>query len=118
MTGRSPRADGVHAAHVLYGGALVLRPAPLVARVAGGSAGTRAVAVVRVLGGRHLVQGLAGLAVSRRVSPRLGAAVDGVHAASMIGLALLDREHRRGAAASALVAVAFVLAGGWAGGGG
>jgi hypothetical protein len=69
-----------------------------------------------VLGARHLAQGSAGLVASSPTSSRLGAVVDGLHAASMVGLAVLDREHRRAAAASALVALAFALAGRWAGG--
>jgi hypothetical protein len=117
MSGRSRRPALVHAAHVVHGGALLLRPAAVAARVDGGAGDRRAVAVVRVLGARHLAQGSAGLVASSPASSRLGAAVDGLHAASMVGLALLDREHRRAAAASALVALAFALAGRWAGGG-
>ena len=117
MSGRSWRADLVHAAHAAHGGALLLRPAAVAWRVDGDADG-RSVAVVRVLGARHLAQGLAGLVATRRVAALLGAGVDGLHAASMVGLAVLDRRHRRGAAASALVALAFALAGGWAGRGG
>ncbi len=118
MTARVRRADLVHTAHVAHGGALLLRPAAVAARIDGAGADGRTVAVVRVLGARHLLQGLAGLAVPGRTSAVVGAAVDGVHAASMVGLAVLDREHRRGAAVSAGVALGFAVAGGWAGRGG
>lgn len=114
MSGRSWRADLVHTAHVAHGGALLLRPAAVAGRVAGGAT-DRSVAVVRVLGARHLAQGLAGLVAARRAATLLGAGVDGLHAASMVGLAVLDRRHRPGATASALVAFAFALAGSWAG---
>ena len=114
MSGRSWRSDLVHAVHVGHGGALLLRPAAVAGWVDGGADG-RSVAVVRVLGVRHLAQGLAGLVTARRAAARLGAGVDGLHAASMVGLAVLDRRHRRGAAASALTALAFALAGSWAG---
>lgn len=103
MTGRSGRADLVHTAHVVHGTALLLRP---------GAASRGTAAVVRVLGARHVLQGLAGFA--GWVPPTLDAAVDGVHAASMVGLALLDREHRRGAAASAVIALTFALGTRWA----
>ena len=118
MTGRARRSDLVHAAHVVHGGALLLRSASVAARIDGPQAGGRAVVVARVLGARHLLQGLVGLAVASRASAAVGAVVDGVHAASMVALAVLDREHRRGAAASAGVALAFALAGSWAGRGG
>ncbi|WP_331559918.1 hypothetical protein [Actinomycetospora sp.] len=115
MTDRARGADLVHAAHVVHGGVLLLRPATVAARVGRGAAGGREVAVVRVLGARHVVQGIAGLAGPGRGWPVLGATVDGLHAASMAGVAVLDREHRRAATASALVALAFAVVGGWAG---
>ena len=115
MSGRSRRPALVHAAHIVHGGALLLRPAALAARVGGVAGDRRAVAVVRVLGARHLAQGSAGLVGSGPSSSRLGAVVDGLHAASMVGLAVLDREHRRAATTSALMALAFALAGRWAG---
>lgn len=113
MTVWNRRADLVHAAHVAHGAALLLRPAVVAARL-DGSGDARVVAVVRVLGARHLLQGLVGLVVPGRVSTMLGAAVDAAHGASMAGLAVLDREHRRGAAASAATALVFGLVGAWA----
>jgi hypothetical protein len=117
VSGRSWRGDLVHAAHVVHGGGLLLRPAAVAGWVDGGADG-RSVAVVRVLGARHVTQGLAGLVAARRAAALLGAGVDGLHAASMVGLAVLDRRRWRGAAASALVALVFALAGSWAGRGG
>ncbi|GAA3223728.1 hypothetical protein GCM10017691_11010 [Pseudonocardia petroleophila] len=70
----------------------------------------RARAVLRVLGARHLAQ--AGLVVLRPgpgVSA-VSAAVDGVHAATCLGLAALDRRWRRPALLDAAVAAAFCLA--------
>lgn len=117
MRGRSWRADLVHAAHVVHGAALVLRPAAVAGRV--GNAGRdRTVAVVRVLGARHLAQGAAGLVAARRTATRLGAGIDGLHATSMVGLAVVDRGHRRAATVSAVVALGFALAGSWAARGG
>ncbi|MFC5138285.1 hypothetical protein ACFPK1_08590 [Actinomycetospora rhizophila] len=114
MTGRSRRADLVHAGHVVHGAALVLCPARVAARADGGADGRSEVAFIRVLGARHALQGLAGLTAPRWMSPTLGGAVDVLHAVSMVGLALLDRDHRRGASAGAAMALAFALADRWA----
>lgn len=111
MTGRLRRADLVHTVHVLHGAGLLLRPAAA-ARAGGAAPGGGTIAVARVLGARHLVQGLAGLARPRWAP--LGAAVDGLHALSMVGVAALDRAHRRGALTSASVAVVFAAGGWWA----
>lgn len=114
MTRARGRAAVVNAAHVVSGAALLLRSTATAAGVDGGTAAGGTVAVVRVLGARHLLQGLAGAAAPRWLPPSLGAAVDGVHAVSMVGLALVDRGHRAAAAANAAMAVAFAVAGRWA----
>jgi NAD(P)-dependent dehydrogenase (short-subunit alcohol dehydrogenase family) len=77
----------------------------------------RACAVARVLGVRHLVQ--AGVtAAALRAEPGSphalagGAAVDALHACTMIGLALVDRGARRVAVADTGVEMALATAGG------
>jgi hypothetical protein len=72
--------------------------------------------VARVLGVRHLVQ--AGLtAVALRAEPGnplplgLGAAVDVLHASTMVGLGLVDRGARRVALADTGVELALAMAG-------
>jgi hypothetical protein len=117
MSGRPWRADLVHSAHVVHGAVLLLRPAAVAGRV-GSTGRDRTVAVVRVLGARHLAQGTVGLVAARRTATRLGAGVDALHAASMVGLAVVDRGHRRAATVSAVVAVGFALAGSWSARGG
>jgi hypothetical protein len=94
------------ALHGLYGGALLLAPGPLLRRI-GDPADRRAQLVTRVLGARHLGQA-AFLGASGRRAVRLGLTVDGLHAASMLGLALAVPPHRRAAMASG--AAAIVLA--------
>lgn len=65
--------------------------------------------VVRVLGMRHLAQ--AALTVNADpVAHLLGGAVDVTHSASMVLLAMLSRKRRRGALASAAIALAFGIA--------
>jgi hypothetical protein len=74
--------------------------------------------VARVLGVRHLVQ--AGLtAAALRAEPgsplplALGAAVDVLHASTMVGLALVDRGARRVALADTGIEVSLAAAGAW-----
>lgn len=114
-------------ARVGYGVALLCVPQVLIKltgdpgpRQAGGGAqprpSRRAGSVARVLGVRHLVQ--AGLTVpALRAEPgspvplALGAAVDVLHASSMVGLALVDRGARRVALADTGVELALAAAG-------
>ena len=93
-----------------YGLALVLAP-----RTVAGAVGERpdraVLAVMRLLGVRHLVQAslLARSREPRRV--RLGAGVDGAHGASMLALAAALPRHRTLALASALVAAGMTACG-------
>jgi len=91
---------------VAFGLALIARP-----EIAVGAAGApldhpTAVAA-RVLGARHLAQAL--LLRGERWR-RAGAAVDGLHTASMLGLALVDERHRRVCLTNAGTAAALSLA--------
>ncbi len=66
--------------------------------------------LLRVLGVRHLVQaGVEALAAAPAVH-YLGAAADGLHALSGVGLALLDPRWRRAALIEGAIASAFGLA--------
>jgi hypothetical protein len=100
-----------------YGVALVCAPLVLI-KLTGDSGPRRARGVARVLGVRHLVQ--AGLTVAAlRAEPEsavllaLGAAVDVLHASSMVGLALVDRGARRVALADTGIEVSLAVAGAW-----
>lgn len=97
-----PRLIGI--ANLALGTVLVTRAevvASAVADVSVPSAG-----VVRVLGSRYILQGVAQLA--RPGAAVLGASVivDGLHAASMFGLAAFRADYRRPALVSAAVATA------------
>ena len=61
----------------------------------------------RILGGRYVVQSSAGLLEQRPWVPEVDAAVDGVHALTMVGLAVVSARHRRVALVSAAAAVVF-----------
>ena len=67
--------------------------------------------VVRVLGGRHLVQ--AGVTAARPTGPvvAVGAAVDALHALTALGWGMLDRSHRRAGLTDAGLAASFGVAG-------
>jgi hypothetical protein len=99
-----------------YGVALLAAPQVLIG-LTGGPGPRRAGAVARVLGVRHLVQ--AGVtAAALRAEPGSpyvvagGAAVDVLHASTMVGLALVDRGARRVALADTGVELALATAGG------
>ena len=64
--------------------------------------------LVRVLGGRHVTQGLAQVAAPGTL-PRVWRLVDLAHAASMLPVIALDAGRRRPAALSAAVSVASAL---------
>jgi hypothetical protein len=59
---------------------------------------------VRLLGARYLVQGVAQASLPRAEVLQLSVVVDGLHAASMVGLAMVRAEYRRPALISAAVA--------------
>lgn len=66
--------------------------------------------VVRILGARYLAQSAAGVVVRRPCLPRVDAAIDLTHAATMLALAAAGRRHRRPALLSAAVAAGFAVA--------
>ena len=67
--------------------------------------------VVRVLGARQIAQAMITSPNPTQAVLWLGAEVDVAHAASMIGLACIDRRYRRAALADAAIAAAFALVG-------
>lgn len=90
-----------------YGALLLVAPDAYAGAVQGQSLRGAARTTARVLGARHLVEALA-LARGTRW-PRLAAAVDATHAASMVGAAALRRPDRRVALADAAVAGSLAL---------
>ncbi|MHB1777392.1 MAG: hypothetical protein ACYCU7_15590 [Acidimicrobiales bacterium] len=94
---------------------LLVAPGRLLRRAGGpGADDRRARGVVRVLGFRHLGQGVLELADRRPGAVGAGAVVDALHSASMAALAVADRRHRRpaaldGARAGSLAAVGVAV---------
>ena len=68
-------------------------------------------AIVRVLGGRQLLQGAAQIADPKPDVVLAGIAVDAIHTGSMLALAVLRPAYRRSALTSAAVAAAAAAAG-------
>ena len=101
--------NALYRARILDGLALVLMPAWL--RRGAGVPEGRGVRVARVLGGRQLLQaGIAGSHPGAR-GLRIGAAVDGLHAASMVLVGAVVTPVRRPALMSAAAAGGFAFAG-------
>lgn len=100
------------AARAIYGASLLLVPEALI-RVASGEPGDRApvVVVARILGLRHLVQALTIERKGTRNWLLVGAAIDMTHALSMVGIAVLSRDHRRLAALDAALATGLATNG-------
>jgi hypothetical protein len=90
------------------GAVALLRPG-LVVRVSGAPDGVTVRRVVRVLGARYVVQSAGGAALDRAWVPPADAAVDLVHAASMLGLAALRPAYGSLALLSAGAAVGFAV---------
>ena len=85
------------------------RPAAVL-RLGGSDTGTGPRMATRVLGARYVVQSAGGLLLRRRPLPEVDAAVDLVHALSMVGAARAFPQHRRLALTSGVIALGFALA--------
>jgi hypothetical protein len=104
MSGQSVvvRSRLIGVANTALGALLLARPD----EVADASAGSARPGPgwVRLLGARYLVQGAVQTLMPRPQVLQLSVVVDGLHAASMVGLAMVRAEYRRPALISAAVA--------------
>ncbi|MGB8997222.1 MAG: hypothetical protein WCC65_18200, partial [Pseudonocardiaceae bacterium] len=78
-----------------YGTLLLVAPNPVIRLYTGHRADRLTRAVTRVLGSRHLVQGLGTAGTPSALVLILGVEVDLAHVASALALAALDRRRRR-----------------------
>jgi hypothetical protein len=104
-------ARHVATARVAWGAVLLLSPRPVLVRVHRLPVDRRTLVVARVLGVRQVAQGAVSLA---RPDPAVlisGVLVDALHAASMLGLAAVDRRRTRGAVTEAALAAAWGVLG-------
>ncbi|WP_160133699.1 hypothetical protein [Halococcus salsus] len=93
-------------ARCVYGALLVVASGPVVGRVAG-KRPSRAVAVGRLLGARHVLQALTVGRTRSEAWENAGVGVDVLHALSMLLFAGYSENYRRLAALDALVAGAW-----------
>jgi hypothetical protein len=105
----TPRAFSLTRA--AYGAVLLCAPGVVISQCTGQPASTRARAVVRVLGSRHLVQAAVTARAPSALVLRAGAQVDFAHAASMLALGAVGRPLRRAQLADGLVAAIFAALG-------
>lgn len=101
----------LNAVRVGYGFARLIRPEPLAGPPAAADYGVRAHTVDRLLGARQLVQAVVSQAVPTERVLVLGAAVDLLHAASMLAVAGVSGPRRRAALAESVAALGFATAG-------
>jgi hypothetical protein len=99
------------AARACYGAALLSAPGLALDLVTGQAPSTRARAVVRILGARHLAQAVLTMWRPRRTVLAAGAGIDGCHAASMLALAVASPGLRRAGLTDAVAAGAFTATG-------
>ena len=99
------------ATRTAYGVLLLLMPSVVIRVASGGPADRTPLVVGRVLGLRHLIQAL--IIERRRTCKRLlvGTAIDAVHALSMVGIAVLNKNHRQLAMLDAVLATGLAIDG-------
>lgn len=98
---------GPDVARAAWGALCLLAPASVQRVLSGGRVDARGVLVLRVLGGRHLVQAAATRLLPPRPALGGGAAADGLHALSALALAAVDARRRRAALVEAALATAW-----------
>jgi hypothetical protein len=105
-----PGLRWMNAVRAAYGGALLCVPGPIISAVTVAPASRRARTVARVLGARQVAQAaVCGLAPTRGLI-QAGAAVDGLHASSMLALAGAEPRLRRALLAETVIAAALASA--------
>ena len=104
-----PRLTAMTGLRIGWGAALITAPRPLLRGLArvDDPADRVAVAVLRVLGARHVAQAVVETLWPQPVVRYLGTAVDGLHALTAVGLAVVDARWRRGALTDTAIAASF-----------
>ncbi|MGB8385941.1 MAG: hypothetical protein WCG47_32675 [Dermatophilaceae bacterium] len=103
-------ALALECARAAYGLVQLAAPGVIADAVGGRRTDRPTRAVIRVLGGRHLVQAVLTVAIGTPRAHAVGSGVDALHAMSMYAVAGADRERRRLALASAADATVAALA--------
>ncbi|MFY1671537.1 hypothetical protein ACN27G_16420 [Plantactinospora sp. WMMB334] len=95
-------------ARAVWGGGMLLAPR-LMLRILHGGVDDRSVAILRLLGTRHLLQAAVTAWCPTRPVYVAGAAVDALHALSAVALAVTDRRQRPPALAETALAAAWIV---------
>ena len=106
----SPVLAVLQLARAVLGVACLTVPSRTAALMGAGKTGT-AIRVARILGARHIAQGLATGVHPPGTVLALGAEADATHAATMLALGMISRRWRRPAMRDALIAAALAGAG-------
>jgi hypothetical protein len=107
---RRARLEPLVVVRLAFGVALIVAPGRLLLACSAVD-DRRARIVARILGLRHLVEGGVLLIFDTRAVGLAGAAVDGIHAATALTFAIVDRRRRRGALINAVAALFFTAVG-------
>jgi hypothetical protein len=111
MSCRFPRVRGTFIiVQALWGLALVLAPAIVLAFLGGPNEGRMPKRVMRVLGARHLMQACGERCIGGRAF-ELGAWADGLHAVTGVDFGYLDARWRRAALTDAAITAGFAAFG-------
>lgn len=96
---------------ICYGACELIWPSGVYRVLSGGPPPKGAVAVMRILGARHVAQGVVLAGADRLSAPhtlhRMFSLVDAAHCATMVALAAASRRLRRPAAIDAVIAGSF-----------
>ncbi len=111
MAERRRSLRGVEVSRALWGLALLTRPQDVLRQVHRIQVDRPSIVVARILGARHLVQAvLSGVRPSPEVLA-MGVWVDGAHAATAVGLAVVDRDRSSAGLVDTVAATAWASAG-------
>ncbi|HEY1346850.1 MAG TPA: hypothetical protein VGF54_17825 [Streptosporangiaceae bacterium] len=111
MTAAAAGRRALQLARAGYGVALLMKPGLTIRLATGRLPSRRVCRVAWLLGARHLAQATLTTLAPRPGVLAAGAAADGLHAASMVMLAMADRAARRTALTDAMAEAAFAAAG-------
>lgn len=105
-----PRILGL--CRIAWGTALLVIPKQIMNKFGAPASleGMAAVVVPRLLGGRHILQGIAEVSVGPRWQ-RMGSLVDSLHWATDVAVGLVDDSWRRAALGDSLITGSFAVAG-------
>jgi hypothetical protein len=110
MSSSSPASNTAVAVRITWGALLCAVPGRVLKLMGGADEGLAPRRVMRVLGARHVLQGLAEYRFGASAR-RLGVGADLLHAATDVGFGVVDTRWRRAALTDAGIATGFAVVG-------